>query len=112
MAVDIQQLFNESLPSDFARNADAAKQIGGTFQINITGESGGEWFVDVSDSGPKIEQGNPGLARVTLTLSSEDFHKLYEHPQANMMQLFFSGKLKIVGDNMLAMKLPQIFSLG
>jgi len=111
MAVDIQKLFNEELPAKLAQNADAAKQIGATYQINITGEGGGEWFIDVSDSGPKAEQGNPGTAKCTIALTSEDFQKLYENPQANGMQLFFAGKLKVTGDNMLAMKLQKLFSL-
>lgn len=112
MAVDIQKLFNDDLPAQLQKHPDAAKQVGAKFQINITGEGGGEWFIDVSDSGPKAEQGNPGSADCTITLTSEDFQKLYENPQANGMQLFFAGKLKISGNNMLAMKLQKLFSLG
>ena len=112
MAVDIQKLFNEEVPAMLAKNPDAAKQIGATYQMNITGEGGGEWFIDVSDSGPKAEKGNPGTAACTITISTEDFQKLVENPQANGMQLFFAGKLKVGGDNMLAMKLQKLFSLG
>jgi putative sterol carrier protein len=112
MAVDIQKLFNEELPAKLAQHADAAKQIGGKYQINVTGEGGGEWFIDVSDSGPKAEAGNPGGSDVSITLTAEDFQKLYENPQANGMQLFFAGKLKVTGNNMLAMKLQKLFSLG
>ena len=112
MAVDIQKLFNEELPSTLAKNADAAKQIGGKFQINITGEGGGEWFIDATNSGPKTEAGNPGGSDVVITISAEDFQKLYENPQAQGMQLFFAGKLKVSGNQMLAMKLQKLFSLG
>lgn len=112
MAVDIQKLFNDELPAQLAKHPDAAKQVGAKFQINITGEGGGEWFIDVSDSGPKAEQGNPGSADCTISLTSEDFQKLYENPQANGMQLFFAGKLKMSGNTMLAMKLQKLFSLG
>lgn len=112
MAVDIQKLFNDELPAQLAKHPDAAKQVGAKFQINITGEGGGEWFIDVSDSGPKAEQGNPGSADCTISLTSEDFQKLYENPQANGMQLFFAGKLKMSGNTMLAMKLQKLFTLG
>ncbi|WP_437680471.1 SCP2 sterol-binding domain-containing protein [Sorangium sp. So ce131] len=111
MAVDIQKLFNEEIPSTLAKHPDVAKQIGGKFQINVTGEGGGEWFLDASDSGPKVEQGNPGNADVTITLAAEDFQKLHENPQANSMQLYFQGKLKVAGNQMLAMKLPKLFQL-
>lgn len=112
MAVDIQKLFNEDLPASLVKHPDAAKEIGATYQMNITGEGGGEWFINVSATGPKAEKGNPGGADCTITVTSTDFQKLYENPQANGMQLFFAGKLKVAGNNMLAMKLSKLFTLG
>lgn len=112
MAVDIQKLFNEDLPAALTKNADAAKQIGAKYQININGDGGGEWYIDVSDSGPKVEKGNPGTADCTMSMDVESFHKLQENPQANGMQLFFAGKLKVSGNQMLAMKLSKLFSFG
>ena len=112
MAVDIQKLFNEELPAKLSQHGDAAKQIGAKFQINITGDGGGAWFIDASDSGPKATAGSGEGADVTITIASEDFQKLYENPQANGMQLFFAGKLKVTGNQMLAMKLPKLFQLG
>jgi len=111
MAVDIQKLFNEELPAQLAAHPDAAKQIGATFQININGEGGGNWFIDVSATGPKSETGEKP-ADCTITMAVEDFQKLHENPQANGMQLFFAGKLKVAGNQMLAMKLSKLFSLG
>jgi putative sterol carrier protein len=111
MAVDIQKLFNEELPSKIAAHPDKAKEIGAKFQINITGADGGEWYIDATDSGPKAEKGNPGTAECTITMASEDFQKLAENPQANGMQLFFAGKLKVSGNQMLAMKLSKLFGL-
>lgn len=110
MAVDIQKLFNEEVPAKIAANPEAAKQIGATYQFNIGGDGGGEWFINVKDD-PKCVAGNPGGAECTMTLASEDFQKLMENPQANGMQLFFSGKLKVTGNNMLAMKLQKLFTL-
>jgi putative sterol carrier protein len=111
MAVDIQQLFNEQLPQQLAAHADTAKQIGSTFQLNVTGEGGGEWYIDVSASGPSVGPGNKP-ADCTITLTAEDFQKLHENPQANGMALFFAGKLKISGNPMLAQKLGKLFNLG
>ncbi|AKT39792.1 uncharacterized protein CMC5_039430 [Chondromyces crocatus] len=110
MAVDIQKLFNEELPATLSNNADAAKQIGATFQINVTGDGGGEWFINTKDE-VKAEAGNPGGADCVITISAEDFQKFYENPGANGMQLFFAGKLKITGNQMLAMKLQKLFDL-
>ena len=61
MAVDIQKLMNQDLPARMAKHPDQAKQIGAKFQINITGEGGGEWYVDATaETGPKSHAGNPG----------------------------------------------------
>ncbi|NUP08023.1 MAG: SCP2 sterol-binding domain-containing protein [Polyangiaceae bacterium] len=111
MSVDIQKLFNDEIPAALNKNADAAKEIGAKYQFNITGDGGGEWFIDLTPSGPKASPGNPGGADCTLTVSSEDFQKLYENPDANGMSLFFSGKLKVAGNQMLAMKLKKLFQL-
>jgi putative sterol carrier protein len=107
MAVDIKKLFNEDLPGALSRNADDAKTIGAKYQMNITGE--GEWNIDVSSSGPSCKPGS-GAADCTITIASDDFQKLVENPQANGMQLFFAGKLKVAGNQMLAMKLQKLFS--
>jgi len=109
MAVDIKNLFNEKLPAGLAKNAEAAKAIGAKFQLNITGETGGEWHIDVSASGPSCKPGT-GEADCTITISDEDFQQLVSNPQSGM-QLFFAGKLKLAGNQMLAMKLQTLFSL-
>jgi putative sterol carrier protein len=106
MAVDIKQLFNETLPAALGRNVEDAKTVGAKYQMNITGE--GEWYIDVSSTGPSCKPGS-GPADCTITIASEDFQKLVENPQANGMSLFFAGKLKVSGNQMLAMKLNKVF---
>lgn len=110
MAVDIKKLFNEDLPAALAKNEAEAKSIGAKYQMNITGPAGGEWNVDATDSGPACKPGT-GAADCTITITDEDFQKLAENPQANGMQLFFSGKLKVSGNQMLAMKLQKLLGL-
>jgi hypothetical protein len=112
MAVDIQNLFNVEIPAALAKNPEAAKEVGAKYEMIVTGEGGGEWFIDVSPSGPSATAGNPGNADCTITVSSEDFQKLHENPDANGMQLFFAGKLKVAGNMMLAQKLNKLFTLG
>ncbi|MEV6979008.1 SCP2 sterol-binding domain-containing protein [Kitasatospora sp. NPDC093806] len=112
MAVDIRKLFNEELPVTLARYPQQAREIGGRFQLHITGEGGGSWFVDASETGPHVAPGIGEGADLTCTLAVEDFQKLYENPQAHGTQLFFAGKMKMVGNQMLAMKLGKLFTLG
>jgi len=112
MTVDVQKLFNEELPAALARHPDQAKEIGAKYQINITGEGGGSWFIDVSESGPSTEEGDPGGADCSLSISVEDFQKLHENPQVYGVQLFFAGAIKVTGNQLLLTKLQKLFSLG
>jgi len=109
MAVDIRNLFNVQLPATLAKNADDAKAIGAKYQMTITGPTGGEWNVDVTSSGPSCKPGS-GPADCTVTISDDDFQTLLENPEANALPFFFSGKLKVTGNPMLAMKLQKLFS--
>ncbi len=107
MAVDIVHLFNEHLPGALERNAEDAKTINAKFQLIIDGA--GEWFIDCTDSGPSCVAGKGDDPDVTMECSADDFQSLHENPQANGMQLFFAGKLKVQGNQMLAMKLSKLF---
>jgi putative sterol carrier protein len=107
MPVDIPKLFNEQLPKILVRNADEAKSINAKYQMNITGA--GSWHLDLTSTGPTITPGEQA-ADCTVTIAAEDFQKLQENP-ASGVQLFFSGKLKVTGNQLLGMKLQKLFSL-
>ena len=110
MAVDIKKLFNEELPAAIAKAPEKAKEVGHKFQMNITGDTGGEWTIDCL--APSCVPGNPGGAECTINIADADFQKLVENPKANGMPLFFAGKLKVQGNQMLAMKLEKLFDLA
>jgi len=105
--VDIPKLFETDLAGAMAAKPDAVQRIGAKFQFNITGDGGGQWFVDASSSGPKVEAGNPGGADCTIAMSAQDFESLWQNPSSGM-NLFFSGRLSISGDPMLAMKFQDL----
>jgi putative sterol carrier protein len=109
MDIDIQKLFTVDFPARLAANPDAARRIGARYQFNITGEGGGQWFVDLSSTGPKVEAGQPGRADCTITISAADFKQLWANPSSGM-QLYFSGRLRISGDEMLALRLQNMLA--
>lgn len=111
VALNVRKVFNEELPAIFATYADAAKQIGVRFQICVTGEGGGEWYVDASDSGPHVTEGNPGGADCGISIDAGDFRALYNNPQTDMVRLYFAGKVRFSGDTKKAGRLRQLFEL-
>lgn len=110
MAVDIQNLFNEKIPAALARKGDEARKIGGKYQLNISGEGGGNWTIDLVSNPPTSAAGTVTDAQVTIDVAATDFQTLVSDPSAGM-KLFFAGKLKVKGNQMLAMNLQKLFKL-
>jgi putative sterol carrier protein len=104
-------LFDELLPGQIEKNPDKAKEVGAVYAFKITGDGGGEWTVDLSSTGPKVEKGARAGANCTIEVANGDFMSMLTNP-AMGMQLFMQGKLRVSGDPMLAMKLQKLFSLG
>lgn len=106
MSVDVQKLLNEVIPAALAKNAADARTINARYQLNITGA--GEWFIDVTAAGPTCTPGTQP-ADCTITVASADFQKLVANPDSGMA-LFFTGKLKVAGNQMLAVKLSKVLT--
>ncbi len=107
MTVDVRKLFNEDLPGSLVRNPEAARKIGGKYQINVTDT--GSWHLDLVANPPSLVEGTAD-AQVTIDVSEPDFQTLLADPGAGM-KLFFAGKLKVKGNQMLAMNLQKLFAL-
>ncbi len=110
MSVDVQKLFNEDLTQALANRAEEARKIGSKYQMNITGDGGGSWTIDLVSNPPVIAAGVATDVGVTIDVAHADFQTLVADPGAGM-KLFFSGKLKVKGNQMLAMNLQKLFAL-
>jgi len=108
MTVDIRKLFNEEIPAALARRGEDARKIGGKYQLNIA--NAGNWGVDLVSETPSVIEGTLDGAGVTIDVVDTDFQTLVSDPSAGM-KLFFAGKLKVKGNQMLAMNLQKLFGL-
>ncbi|MFN7698559.1 MAG: SCP2 sterol-binding domain-containing protein [Deltaproteobacteria bacterium] len=104
---DAQTDFGTRLPGKISGNPDEAKAIGAVFLFKITGDGGGTWTVDCK-SNPGVRAGEEP-ADVTLELSASDWATISSNPGA-AMQLYFTGKLKVSGNAMLATKLQKLLA--
>ena len=89
-------------------------KIGGmnvTYQFDIQGEAGGQWYVKIADGKAEVTQGVSESPSITLTASDENWLKIVTG-QLSGQTAFLTGKLKIKGDMSLAMKLQSVFALG
>jgi putative sterol carrier protein len=108
MTVDVKKLFNEELNERLTRNTEAARKIGGVFQMNITGA--GTWTVDLNSDTPNVKDGAAANPDVTIDIAESDFQTLISDPKKGM-GLFFAGKLKVKGNQTKAIKLQDLFAL-
>jgi hypothetical protein len=112
MAVqNAQELFNTKVPDDLAKNPEGARALNAVYHFKISGDGGGEWTVDLKSSPPSCQPGLHGSANCTIDVAHGDFMTLLGDPSKGM-QLYFTGKLKVSGDPMLATKLGKLFTLG
>jgi len=89
-------------------NPGAAKGMDAVFQINITGEDGGNWAAVIKDGSCRIQEGSHDNPNVRLTMSVDTWLAI-ANKEMNGMQAFMSGKLKVSGDIMLAQRIEQLF---
>jgi acyl dehydratase/putative sterol carrier protein len=96
----------EKMPGIF--NADAAKGVDATFQFNISGEGGGDWYAEIKAGTCKVEVGVHPNPTTTIKMEAADFVDMI-NGKLPAMQAFTSGKLKIAGDIMKAQLITRLF---
>jgi len=101
----IAELF-EAMPSQM--NSAAAAGMNKTFQWNITGDEAGKWAFKVANGTGEVIKGGVEKPDITITVSDKDWLAIAEG-KLDAMNAFMTGKLKVSGDMMLAMRLQQLF---
>jgi putative sterol carrier protein len=101
----IAELF-EQMPNVY--NPAAAAGMNKTFQWNITGDEAGVWAFKITNGQGEVIPGGVEKPDVTFTISDKDWIAITEG-KLDGMNAFMTGKLKVAGDMMLAMKLQSLF---
>lgn len=91
-----------------AFNADAAAGVEVVFQYNISGDGGGDWYVEIKDQSCSVSEGAHDSPTTTIQMVSEDFLAMMEG-RLNAMSAYTSGKLKIKGDLMKSQLIEKLF---
>jgi putative sterol carrier protein len=91
-------------------NPATAGSMKKTFQWNVTGEEAGKYALAVADGKCELIPGGVEKADITFTVADKDWLAIGEG-KLDAMNAFATGKLKLAGDMMLAMKLQQIFPI-
>ena len=101
----INELF-EAMPG--ALNSQAAAGMNKTFQWNITGDQAGVWAFRINNGVGELIPGGVEKPDITITVSDKDWLDITEG-KLDPTTAFMTGRVKIAGDMMLAMRLQQLF---
>ena len=88
--------------------ANKAKGVHARYQWELSGSNGGEWWIDVNDGTYTMGKGKIGNPSVTFVTSDKNWVALSNGTLGGKWA-FFTGRLKIRGDQNLARKLDEIF---
>ena len=88
--------------------AAKAKGVHARYQWDLSGPHGGEWWIEVNDGTYKIGKGKISDPNVTFIVSDKDWVAIC-HDQLSGTWAYFTGRLKVRGDQTVARKLGEIF---
>jgi putative sterol carrier protein len=88
--------------------ANKAKGVHARYQWELSGPNGGEWWIDVNDGTYTMGRGKIDNPSVTFVTSDKNWVALSNRTLGGKWA-FFTGRLKIHGDQNLARKLDEIF---
>lgn len=104
----VSELF-ERMPAVF--QAEKSTGIDATIQFQLTGENGGEWVVTIKNKECKVEKGSVPNPKLKLIADGKLFLDVITG-KTDATRAYMQGKLKLVGDMSLAMRLMNLFKLG
>jgi len=91
-------------------NPAAAGSLNKTLQWNVTGEEAGKYALKIANGTCELINGGVEKPDITFTVADKDWLAVASG-QLDAMNAFTTGKLKLAGDMMLAMKVTQLFPI-
>jgi len=95
----------------FTGMSDDLSKVGGlgaVYQFNITGDDGGEWYVDAVGDEPSVGEGAHDNPDATFSCADQDFMDIATGRMPSQMA-FMLGKLRVSGNMALAIRLQKVF---
>jgi len=99
-----REFFEQILPSRF--RPEKAAGIDVIVQVSIIGSNGGDWVVTIKNQQLEVKEGIHPSPKLTVTMKEQDYLDVV-NGKISGERAFFSGKLQIKGDFILALRLKE-----
>jgi putative sterol carrier protein len=96
----------EAMPGAFL--PDKAGDAKALIQLDLTGDDGGAWLLDIANGACNVREEKASHADVTVTMDADDFVALYSN-KLNPVQAFMGGRIKVAGNVGMVMQLLNWF---
>jgi len=100
-----KEFFEQILPRRF--KPDKAAGVDVTIQVNIVGTNGGDWTVTIRNLKLEVKEGMHSSPKLLVKMKETDCLDIVNGKMSGQ-NAFFSGKLQLKGDIMLALRLKEI----
>jgi len=94
------------LPQAFL--AEKAGNAKACFQLDLTGDEGGRWVMDIAEGTCQVRQEVATNPDVTVTMDADDFVALFKD-ELDPVRAFMGGRIKVTGNLGLVMQLLSWF---
>lgn len=105
--INVNELMDQ-IPSHF--NAEAARDVNARIQFNLTGDQAGKWTMLIKDQTCSVEKGEVADPNLTLRADAVLAAQILMG-EVDGMRAYMMGKLKLIGDLSLAMKIVKYFNV-
>jgi putative sterol carrier protein len=108
MSSEVRDTIN-ALPAAFL--PEKARTARGLVQLDLTGDGGGKWLLEVAKGQCQVREGTTAQPDATLKMDAHDFVALFRN-QLDPMRAFMGGKIKVSGNMGVVMQLMNWFERG
>ena len=112
MPTSVKAFFDQKVPAVLATSPEKAKDVAAVYLFKISGADGGTWTVDLVSTPPTCVPGETATPSARSRRRDADFRGMIDGGMQAAMSLFFSGKLKVTGDPVLATKLSKLLQMA
>ncbi len=99
-----REFFEQILPSRF--KPDKAAGIDVVVQVSIVGSGGGDWVVTIKNQQLEVQEGTHSSPKLLVRMTERNYLDVVNGKMSGE-KAFFSGKLQLKGDIMLALRLKD-----